>query len=36
MYEWKYWIDHVTEFEDRYEETENDDGTVTHTPVEGK
>lgn len=36
MYEWKYWIDHVTEFEDRYEETENDDGTVTHTPVEGE
>ena len=36
MYKWKYWLDHVTEFEDRYEETENDDGTVTHTPVEGE
>lgn len=36
MYEWKYWVDHVTEFEDRYTETENDDGTVTHTPVEGE
>lgn len=36
MYQEKIWQDHVTEFEDRYEETTNPDGTVTHTPVEGE
>lgn len=36
MYIDKLWQDHVTEFEDRYEETTNPDGTVTHTPVEGE
>lgn len=36
MYEWKYWVNHVTEYEDRYKETDNGDGTITHTPVEGE
>ena len=36
MYEPKLWMDHVTEFEDRYTESRNDDGTITHTPVEGE
>lgn len=35
-YEWKQWQDHVTEFEDRYTESRNDDGTITHTPIEGE
>lgn len=34
MYEQKLWQDHVTEFEDRYTESRNDDGTITHTPLE--
>lgn len=36
MYEWKQWQDHVTEHENRYIETQNDDGTITHEPVEGE
>lgn len=36
MYEPKLWQDHVTEFEDRYTENVNDDGTITHIPVEGE
>lgn len=36
MYEPKLWQDHVTEFEDRYTESRNEDGTITHTPVEGE
>ena len=36
MYKPKLWQDHVTEFEDRYTESRNDDGTITHTPVEGE
>ncbi len=35
-YNWTEWQDHVTEFEDRYTESRNDDGTITHTPVEGE
>lgn len=35
-YNWTDWQDHVTEFEDRYTESRNDDGTITHTPVEGE
>ena len=31
-----FWQDHVTEFEDRYTERENEDGTITHIPVEGE
>ncbi len=34
MYEQKLWQEYVTEFEDRYTESRNDDGTITHTPVE--
>ena len=30
------WKDHVTEYENRYRETENADGSVTHTKVEGE
>lgn len=36
MYKPKLWQDHVTEFENRYTESRNDDGTITHTPVEGE
>lgn len=35
MRNWTMWQDHVTEYEDRYRETQNDDGSVTHTPVPG-
>ena len=31
--EWLQWQDHVTEFEDRYTESKNDDGTITHKPA---
>lgn len=34
--EWLQWQDHVTEFEDRYTESRNEDGTITHRPVEGE
>ncbi len=30
------WKDHVTEYENRYTETQNSDGTITHTKVEGE
>ena len=36
MYTEKQWLDHVTEFEDRYTEQDNGDGTITHIPVEGE
>lgn len=36
MYKWTQWQDHVTQFGDRYTETNNGDGTITHTPVEGE
>jgi len=36
MYNWTEWQDHVTQFEDRYTESRNADGTITHTPVEGE
>ena len=36
MYDWTQWQDHVTEFSDRYTETNNDDGTISHVPVEGE
>lgn len=36
MYEVKLWQDHVTEHENRYTESRNDDGTITHIPVEGE
>jgi len=36
MYKWTKWQDHVTQYEDRYTETNNADGTITHKPVEGE
>lgn len=36
MYNWTPWQDHVTEFPNRYIETPNEDGTITHTPDEGE
>ena len=36
MYKQTEWKDHVTEFSDRFRETNNPDGTVTHTPIEGE
>ena len=36
MYSPTLWQDHVTEFENRYTESRNEDGTITHTPVEGE
>lgn len=36
MYEEKLWKDHVTEFEDRYREEINGDGTINHIKVEGE
>ena len=35
MYVEQIWLDHVTEFENRYREQTNPDGTITHLPVEG-
>lgn len=31
-----FWKDHVTQFENRFKEVTNADGTVTHEPVEGE
>ena len=36
MYGWTQWQDHVTEFENRYREVQNGDGTITHEAVEGE
>ena len=36
MYQETLWMDYVTEFENRYREQNNGDGTITHTPVEGE
>lgn len=36
MYQPTIWQDHVTQYENRYTESRNDDGTITHTPVEGE
>lgn len=36
MYNREFFKDHVTEFEDRYREQNNPDGTITHIPVEGE
>lgn len=35
-YERTYWQDHVTEFDNRYTEEKNEDGTISHVPVEGE
>ena len=36
MYNRKYWQDHVTQYSNRYKETSNADGTITHEVVEGE
>lgn len=36
MYERTYWVDEVDEFENRYTEVPNGDGTITHTKVPGE
>lgn len=36
MYNQTQWQDRVTEFENRFRETQNPDGTFTHTPVDGE
>jgi len=35
MYNRKFWQDHVTQYENRYTETANPDGSINHVPVEG-
>ena len=35
MYQWINWVDETDEYEDRYQETDNGDGTITHTKVRG-
>ena len=35
MYNPTYWLDEVDEYENRFTETENSDGTITHTKVRG-
>ena len=35
MYPWTFWIDETDEYEDRFIETDNGDGTITHTKVRG-
>lgn len=36
MYNKTLWQDHVTQYEDRFREVSNLDGTVTHEPIEGE
>lgn len=36
MYKRQYWQDHVTQYENRYRETNNPDGTINHIPIEGE
>lgn len=36
MYNQTYWLDHVTEYVDRFKEVTNGDGSITHTPVTGE
>lgn len=36
MYNNTMWFDDVTEFEDRFKEVNNGDGTITHVPVTGE
>ncbi|SHK14119.1 hypothetical protein [Tepidibacter formicigenes] len=31
-----FWKDHVTQYENRYREVNNGDGTITHEPIEGE
>lgn len=34
-YKRTFWKDHVTQYENRYKEINNGDGTVTHQPIDG-
>ncbi len=36
MYNRTFWKDHVTEFDNRFREQNNADGTISHIPVEGE
>lgn len=36
MYKKIFWQDHVTEFDNRFREQNNTDGTISHIPVEGE
>ncbi len=36
MYNRTYWVDETDQYENRYTETANDDGTITHTKVTGE
>ena len=36
MYKRTFWQDEVKQYDDRYRETQNADGTITHTPVPGE
>ena len=36
MYKRQYWQDHVTQYDNRYREQTNPDGTITHIPIEGE
>lgn len=36
MYNKTFWQDHVTEFDNRFREQNNADGTISHIPVEGE
>lgn len=35
-YKKTFWQDHVTEYDDRFREIDNGDGTITHVPEEGE
>ncbi|MCM1059679.1 MAG: hypothetical protein NC452_05240 [Eubacterium sp.] len=36
MYNRTFWQDHVTQYENRFREQNNSDGTISHIPVEGE
>ena len=36
MYDRTFWVDETDQYENRYTETANDDGTITHTKVTGE
>ena len=36
MYNRQYWQDHVTQYDNRFRESNNPDGTINHIPVEGE
>lgn len=36
MYKRTTWQDHVTQYQDRFREVQNSDGTLTHEPIEGE